>query len=172
MAVYVLGVDPGFTGALAFYDAGSRQLAEVFDMPVTKEKKGSKRTIVDLPALAALIEPFAKHTLLGVIEDVAARPGQGVSSMFRFGYSSGAVAGVVVANLISLHLTTPAIWKSLMGVTAGKKTSRDLAAKLFPDHAALFARAKDDGRAEAALIAKFGERLLPLVQRRPMVKEI
>jgi hypothetical protein len=42
---------------------------------------------------------------------------------------------------------------------AGKDASRSLAANTFSAYAALFRRAKDDGRAEAALLAEYGRRL-------------
>ena len=40
-----------------------------------------------------------------------------------------------------------------MGRSAGKDASRMRAMELFPSKAELFKRAKDDGRADAALIA-------------------
>ncbi len=40
-----------------------------------------------------------------------------------------------------------------------KDKSRALACRYWPDSAKLFSRAKDDGRAEAALIASIGQRL-------------
>ena len=39
-----------------------------------------------------------------------------------------------------------------------KRSSRDLAAARWPEHAARFARVRDDGRAEAALLAEYGRR--------------
>jgi hypothetical protein len=53
---------------------------------------------------------------------------------------------------------TPQRWKKLMGVTADKNTSRQLAINLWPDQAHLFARVKDVDRAEAALIAEWYRR--------------
>jgi hypothetical protein len=40
-----------------------------------------------------------------------------------------------------------------MGLHSDKGESRALAMRLWPDHGDRFARVKDDGRAEAALIA-------------------
>jgi crossover junction endodeoxyribonuclease RuvC len=42
-----------------------------------------------------------------------------------------------------------------MRVTADKDTARTRAIELWPSHAQLFARKKDHGRAEAALIARW-----------------
>jgi hypothetical protein len=48
---------------------------------------------------------------------------------------------------------TPAAWTKSVGRAAGKDASRMRAMELFPSKAELFKRAKDDGRADAALIA-------------------
>jgi hypothetical protein len=48
---------------------------------------------------------------------------------------------------------TPATWTKAVGRVAGKDASRMRAMELFPSKADLFKRAKDDGRADAALIA-------------------
>jgi crossover junction endodeoxyribonuclease RuvC len=60
-----------------------------------------------------------------------------------------------------LHTVTPAQWKFGVGLNAvsgqdqkaRKNASREKAIELFPQYADLFARVKDDGRAEAALMA-------------------
>ncbi len=46
-----------------------------------------------------------------------------------------------------------------MKLSADKDASRAMACRLFPRHSALFARKKDDGRSEAALLAMYGARL-------------
>ena len=55
---------------------------------------------------------------------------------------------------------TPAHWKRLVGIAPGKEGAKDAARseaiRRWPGHAATFARVKDDGRAEAALIAIAG----------------
>ena len=52
---------------------------------------------------------------------------------------------------------TPPSWKRLVGIPPGRDGAKDAArseaARRWPDKAGLFARVKDDGRAEAALIA-------------------
>jgi hypothetical protein len=52
----------------------------------------------------------------------------------------------------------PATWKKHFGLSTDKDASRAYASSVFPDQSNLWARKKDDGRAEAALIAYYGWR--------------
>ena len=62
----------------------------------------------------------------------------------------------------------PASWKAVYGIKRGedetkrdkKNEARAIAANLYPAHADKFARVKDDGVAEATLIALYGLYLL------------
>jgi hypothetical protein len=51
----------------------------------------------------------------------------------------------------------PSAWKKTMRLSTDKNASRALASQYFPDCADQWARVKDDGRAEAALIALYGK---------------
>jgi crossover junction endodeoxyribonuclease RuvC len=146
----ILGIDPGFTGALAIYDINSRVLVDLADTPSTVKKdcKSAKaKTIVDVADIALFISAWASQIRGCVV------------SMFNFGFVTGIVHGVVGSFFIPIHKTKPFIWKPLMGLTKDKDLSRKKAKELFPSRAADFNRVKDDGRAEAALLAKFGERI-------------
>ncbi|MGE5548417.1 MAG: hypothetical protein ACM33T_16045 [Solirubrobacterales bacterium] len=90
------------------------------------------------------------------VEAVGAMPGQGVSSVFAFGKVFGLVLGILAANFIPHTLVPPQRWKRTLGVPADKDGARARASQLLPAHAGLWCRAKDDGRAEAALLAYFG----------------
>jgi len=96
---------------------------------------------------------------MAFIEQVAAMRGQGVSSMFRFGETYGATQMAVAAHKIPIQYVTPAKWKSHFRLNRDKGVSRGLATQRFPDCADLFKRVKDDGRAEAALIALYGKEM-------------
>jgi len=54
------------------------------------------------------------------------------------------------------QLVPPAKWKRDMQLNASKDGSRAKAIQLWPAQAGEFKRVKDDGRAEACLIAKWG----------------
>jgi len=147
----ILGVDPGQTGALALLDTDG-ELVDVWDMP-TVDRQVSAALLGDL--VAAIWNHVIHHDLTAVVEQVHAMPRQGVSTTFKFGVSYGVVLGVVGALDIPVAHVTPAVWKKAMHVTADKGSSRRRAIDLWPGKASVFARVKDDGRAEAALIARY-----------------
>jgi len=149
-----IGIDPGFSGAIAFYWPDEMHI-EVYDMPTVKNAKG--KTELNLHELHQIMKPEADEQHIAFIEQVGAMRGQGVSSMFRFGQSYGATQMAVAAHKIPMHLVTPAKWKGHFGLSRDKGVSRGLATQRFPKSADLFKRVKDDGRAEAALIALYGK---------------
>lgn len=142
-----IGIDPGASGAIALLD-GAR-LVCVHDIPHHDGK-------VNPVAVADLLWPWRDEEVEVWIEDVHAMPKQGVSSSFKFGRAHGTVEGVLGALRLPVHYVTPAKWKKHLGLTKDKAASRRRATELWPLHAATFARVKDDGRAEAALIALYG----------------
>jgi crossover junction endodeoxyribonuclease RuvC len=83
-------------------------------------------------------------------------PGQGVVSMFNFGRAYGDVRGVIGALNIPVHFATPPKWKKHFRLSSNKEEARALALRLFPACADHFTFKRHHGRAEAALIAKFG----------------
>jgi crossover junction endodeoxyribonuclease RuvC len=153
MTVYI-GIDPGFTGAVAFYWPAENHI-EVYDMPVYKNAKG--KTELNLYELHDILNPESDEPHIAIVEQVSAMRGQGVTSMFRFGQAYGATQMAVAAHKIPMEFVTPAKWKGFMGLSRDKAVSRSLASQRFPKQADLFKRAKDDGRAEAALLALYGK---------------
>lgn len=149
-----IGIDPGFSGAIAFY-APKENIVSVYDMPVYQNAKG--KTEINLYELHEILEPETDEPHMAIIEQVAAMRGQGVTSMFRFGQSYGATQMAVAAHKIPMQFVTPAKWKSYLGLSRDKGVSRSLASQRFPKQADLFKRVKDDGRAEAALLALYGK---------------
>ncbi len=167
---YFLGIDPGLSGALAFYDP-KRDALNVYDMPTyTIASGGKQRRKMDLHQLAQTMHYYAPNTRHAIIEEVGAMPGQGVTSMFSFGFSAGAVQMAVVASSIRFEMVTPRVWKGAMKLKTNKDESRRLASRLMPNHAHLWSLVKHDGRAEAALLAYYlseqeGKPIFPDLQR-------
>ena len=64
--------------------------------------------------------------------------------------------GILAALDVPVTIVTPQAWRKRVVVREGKDGSRERAMQLFPRQAAMFARKKDDGRADAALIAYYG----------------
>jgi crossover junction endodeoxyribonuclease RuvC len=152
---FVIGIDPGISGAIAIFKDG--KLDCVVDMPTLEVDSGkTKKRHISAVGLRDILEMYILElypTTHVVTEKVGAMPGQGVSSMFNFGRSAGIIEGVVAALRMPSTYVTPATWTKGVGRAAGKDASRMRAMELFPDKADLFKRAKDDGRADAALIA-------------------
>ena len=145
----VWGIDPGLNGAIALFDMMEGHL-EVFDMPIMEIKK--KRQVN--PQL--LTDILEQHNAPVFIEQVGARPGQGVSSMFNFGKSYGICLGVSAGLKLPTTTITPLVWQRALKVEKGKDGNRLRATQIFPNFSSLFARKKDDGRADAALLAYYG----------------
>lgn len=152
----ILGIDPGCYGALALLSSGV--LADVRDMPVVMLRRGkTDKPEVDGAALAAFVRSLRPD--IAVLERVGGLPGQSAPAAFNFGRAAGAVEYTLTALGVRVESVAPATWKKALRVNPGKDGSRALAARMWPAQAALFARAKDDGRAEAALIAEWGRRV-------------
>ena len=150
----VLGVDPGAGGAFAMLDTELAALV-VCDMPVAVVRVGkTDRRQISETMLAGILMDYEPDCAW--IERVHALPKQGVTSSFSFGLAYGLARGVLAALKVPVTLVTPQEWKRSFRLGPDKREVRLVAARLFPDNALSFARVRDDGRAEAALLALFG----------------
>lgn len=158
---FILGIDPGYRGALALYSLDTSSLVEVIDMPSklsTTASGGQKRRLI-MPEIANFLD-INKDMIRGcVIEEVTAMPGNGVTGMFNFGFSTGQIHGMLAAFNIDVIAIRPTTWKSVYGLTKDKKLSIERAKIHFPTHVHSFRKSSHDGRAEAAFLAKYGERI-------------
>lgn len=150
----ILGVDPGCYGALALLDGG--RLVEIEDMPILQIRRGkSDKAEVDGFNLAEIIRDWLPD--MAVIERVGGITGQSAPAAFNFGRAAGAVEYTCKAMGIRVELISPATWKKALRLDkAGKDGARASAINRWPKFASSFTRKKDDGRAEAALIAGYG----------------
>jgi crossover junction endodeoxyribonuclease RuvC len=152
---YILGIDPGMGGALAIYH--STETPKLWDMP--KAIDGG----IDPKELASLVEiiAFSAPSITAVVERVSSMPRQ--AGAFAFGLSTGIIHGCLASRGIPFELVSPSVWKAKMGLTKfpdetyaqNKTRARALATQLFPALASQFNRVKDDGRAEALLLAVY-----------------
>jgi Holliday junction resolvasome RuvABC endonuclease subunit len=142
----IMGIDPGISGAVAFYFPATPSHVSADDVPVAGDQIAGG-------VLFDLIKKWQPD--IAIIEHVNAMPGQGVSSTFKFGRSFGTVIGVVQASNVQLHFVTPTKWKKHFNLPSDKDRARELALRMFPNSTQHFTRKKDHGRAEAALIALY-----------------
>ena len=146
----IIGIDVGLNGAIAMMQGET--LTGIFDMPtVSLTRNGMAKRQISIPELIAILDNFKADE--AYIEKVFAMAGQGVTSVFSFGRSLGAIEGVIAARSIKATLITPQTWQKAMGVTGGKDGARARAMELFPWNVDYFKLKKHDGRADAALIA-------------------
>lgn len=146
----ILGIDPGASGALSFYFPSHPELIAAEDVPLVAGE-------IDAAQVARRIEQMAPT--MAIIEQVGSMPKQGVSSTFKFGVAYGVVRGVVAALGVPTYLVTPSVWKKHYRLDADKEKARALAIRYWPT-SRHFERKKDHGRAEAALLARFGAEAL------------
>ena len=164
----VVGVDPGATGAIAFLSPDGQLLA-VEDMPVDTVQVGrysrsrvSFHWLLGLLSGAAGAQAFIELPQFRPMNKRDPKTGEVKSSSMgamgagAFGISYGLAAGALMAAGCSLVEVNPGVWNRAIGLHGGKDDSRRMAANLFPAQAALFARKKDDGRADATLIGWYG----------------
>lgn len=145
----IIGVDPGCTGALALLSDGI--LTDVVDMPVLSVRRGkTDKNEVDGLNLVALLHCWQAD--VGVIEQVGGMTGQSASAAFNFGRAAGAAEYIMIALGLRLVRVPPQTWKKRLGVRGDKDNSLIAAKRLWPAMAHKFARKKDDGRAESALV--------------------
>lgn len=152
----VLGIDIGIRGAIALLSEDGRLLA-VWEMPCLRDGPKGRRSVQ--PAILADII-YSSHADRAYVERVGPRPLEGVVGAFAFGMAFGSVLGVLAACGVPATLLTPPQWKRIVGIPPGKAGAKDharsQAIRRWPAEAARFARVKDDGKAEAALIAVAG----------------
>ena len=154
-----VGVDPGAKGALAFY-APAEDALDVYAMPTFYLKRTSGRGVnrVDLMQLARIIDNQIGWDRKAEvwIEYASARPGEGVGSVFDFALGVGALHGLFSAHFLPIMTVTPVKWKRALDCPRDKDGARARASQLLPNHAFKWPLVKDDGKAEAALIALYG----------------
>jgi hypothetical protein len=151
------GIDPGLSGAVATLIDG--EPGPILDMP-TRKVGDWNEVAADL--LSQFIrEQRREHAgayVSACVEKVGAMPTDGATSAFRFGESSGRVKAVLEVHGIPYTRAIPAVWKNRFGLKGqGKDAGRLLAIRRFPSVADQLARKKDDGRADALLLALWHE---------------
>lgn len=142
----ILGIDPGVSGAIAFYFPSHPDRVSAEDVP----------TVNGNIAASLLFDRINQmRPDMAMVEMVSAMPGQGVSSTFKFGRAFGTVVALVQAAGVPLHFVTPGKWKKHFGLSSDKEQAREYALRMFPATAEHFALKKHHGRAEAALLALY-----------------
>ena len=151
----VVGIDPGLSGAIAILE--NNKVLNIFDMPVMAEGKKNKRQL-NSAQLVNIIKDSTKpdDEIAVVVEQVNAMPGQGVTSMFNFGQTFGAIKGVCAALELPIFFVRPSKWKKHFElINSSKDSSRTKVIEMYPSLSSQLAKKKDVNKSDAILIARF-----------------
>ena len=153
----VIGIDPGISGSICFFQDG--KIIDVVEMPTMTEGKKNKKQVNGsqiFNEISDRIKKFDKKDIKVIIEQVSAMPGQGVTSMFNFGQSFGILKGICSAMQLPMYFVRPAKWKKYFNlINSEKDASRTRAIEIFPYFSGQLSRKKDSNKADAILIASF-----------------
>jgi Holliday junction resolvasome RuvABC endonuclease subunit len=141
-----IGIDPGYSGAWGMIDHNGKYQS-------CGDMLHNEKHILSRLVHAEISQALEQQDLEVIIEMVHSMPGQGVSSSFKFGMAFGAAIAITERFNCVWHMVTPQKWKKALQLDSDKQKSLDLARQLWPNAPLL--RKKDNGRAEALLLAEY-----------------
>ena len=139
----IIGIDPGLSGAIAILE--NNKVLNIFDIPVMSEGKKNKRQLNSALLVSLLKENISNNEeVTVVVEQVNAMPGQGVTSMFNFGQTFGAIKGVCAALELPIFFVRPSKWKKHFElINSSKDASRTKVIEMYPSLANQLTKKKD-----------------------------
>lgn len=172
-----IGIDPGLTGAIA------TNTGLVYDIPVVAKGQatGAVKNHVDPRGIYNIIYQLANtvHDVVDIQDSAAStevvvylekqiyRPKinpktkqtipQGGSSIFSLGDTYGVLRAACAIAGLRVETPMPTVWKKKMKLTYDKEVCRSKAIDMFPQSYDYLKRKMDHNRAEALLLAKYGE---------------
>ena len=143
------------SGAIAILK--ENKVLGIFDMPVMAEGKKNKKQLNSAQLVNILKENIQdKEETAVVVEQVNAMPGQGVTSMFNFGQTFGAIKGVCAALELPIFFVRPSKWKKHFElINSSKDSSRTKVIEMYPSLSNQLSKKKDVNKSDAILIARF-----------------
>ncbi len=151
----IVGIDPGLSGGIAILE--DSKVLKLFDMPVMAEGKKNKRQLNSAQLVSIIKENiFKSEETAVVVEQVNAMPGQGVTSMFNFGQTFGAIKGVCAALNLPIFFVRPSKWKKHFElINSSKDSSRTKVIEMYPSLSNQLSKKKDVNKSDAILIARY-----------------
>ena len=151
----IIGIDPGLSGAIAILE--KKKVLSLFDMPVMAEGKKNKKQLNSAQLVDIIREnSIGDDEIVVVVEQVNAMPGQGVTSMFNFGQTFGAIKGVCAALNLPIFFVRPSKWKKYFElINSSKDSSRTKVIEMYPSLSSQLAKKKDVNKSDAILIARY-----------------
>ena len=126
-------------------------------MPVMAEGKKNKKQLNSAQLVNIIKKNINKSDDIAVVvEQVNAMPGQGVTSMFNFGQTFGAIKGVCAALNLPIFFVRPSKWKKYFElINSSKDSSRTKVIEMYPSLSNQLSKKKDVNKSDAILIARF-----------------
>ena len=153
----IVGIDPGIAGAICFFSSGN--VIDVIDMPTMAEGKKNKKQVNGRQIYNEIMlikNRFKNEKMSVIVEQVSAMPGQGVTSMFNFGQTFGAIKGICAALGLPIFFVRPSKWKKHFElINSSKDSSRTKAIEMYPSLSNQLSKKKDVNKSDAILIARF-----------------
>lgn len=143
-----MGVDIGINGGLSFYDG---QELMVYDMPIFKVKGGNE---YDPHQMARIIKD--NNPTHAYIEKAMLMPSNGKKSYQSLGICQGLLYGILCTLEVPYDIISPSVWKKEMQCPKNKDAARMRASQLLPQFSHNWQLKRQDGLAEASLIALYG----------------
>ncbi len=160
-----IGIDCGLSGSIAYIC--DDQTVIIHDTPVVETGKGRAYD------LRAMLLTFPANESTAAIEEQGPRPGMGVRAMFTLGLGFGLWQMALASRGISMRRVRPQEWKKEFNlIGTNKDASRLRAIELFPFLESKLKRKKDDGRAEAILIAEWLRRQEARQERQATIAKV
>lgn len=139
---FVLGIDPGKKGAIALLDRETNTV-QTWAMPATTRELHDLLADIPILKICVLEKPFYPRMI-------------GTANAGRIGEAYGILKGALAWLDIPFREVRPAEWKKSLNIPADKNAARQRASEFFPLNSDQWPLVKDDGKAEAALIAWYG----------------
>ena len=153
----IIGIDPGISGSICFFEDG--KIIDVVEMPTMIEGKKNKRQVNGSQIyneISKRAKNFDKQNVRVIIEQVSAMPGQGVTSMFNFGQTFGAIKGICAALGLPIFFVRPSKWKKHFElINSSKDSSRTKVIEMYPNLSNELSKKKDVNKSDAILIALY-----------------
>lgn len=156
----IAGIDPGKSGALVIlFEDGSTIACRV--PLVERAPKPGRKTASPAPDHRAWARQWASAIMMAapnvfVMEQTHGWKGQSAGASYAFGHSAGFVMALALAPGVPIHPAPPNVWKSRLKISMNKADAIEEAKRLIPSLAPHLGRKKDDGVAEAGLLAYYG----------------
>jgi len=146
----IIGIDVGFSGAIAIINAKDKSIIELMDMPIitTSATELNENVIKEI-----LSDKDVKHVF---IEKAQTMPQNGVVASFRYGAGYGVIRGICVGLGVPYSLCHPSTWKKKMMKDMPKEKYSSIlrVCQLYPG--LVMPRKKDHNKAEALLVGLYG----------------